>query len=88
MLLLKAEEGAGPAVLGAARAALNGACAPAEAPSDAHAVAHALLGKAEALRRKPERALVHIQQVCLAGSQFLLAQGRFKCLLCCLKVAV
>ena len=72
MLLLQAKEGAGPAVLGAARAALNGACAPAETPSDARAVAHALLSQVEALRRKPERALVHIQQVCLAGARFLL----------------
>lgn len=81
LLLLQAEEGAGPAVLGAARAALNGACAPAETPSDARAVAHALLGQVEAMRRKPERALLHIQQVCLAGASFPRAHAQVSALL-------
>ena len=62
MLLLKASD-ANPATLGAARAALGGALAPAEVASDAQAIAHALLGQVETLRRKPDRAIGHLQQV-------------------------
>jgi len=62
VLLLTAASDAKPATLGAARAALGAALAPAEAPSDAHAIAHALLSQAEALRRKPDRAVAHVQQ--------------------------
>jgi hypothetical protein len=66
VLLLTAASDANPATLGAARAALGAALAPAETTSDAHALAHALLSQAEALRRKPERAVAHIQQVSAA----------------------
>ena len=68
VLLLKASD-ANPATLGAARAALGGALAPAEVASDAQAIAHALLGQVETLRRKPDRAIGHLQQV---GMQLIL----------------
>lgn len=61
LLLLQGSDG-NFAKLGAARAALGKALAPVTAPSDAHAIAHALLGQVEVLRRKPDNATGHIQQ--------------------------
>ncbi|KAK9840650.1 hypothetical protein WJX81_006942 [Elliptochloris bilobata] len=60
--LLQAKNNPNPAALGAARAALGAACAPEVASSDTQALAHALLSQVEALRRKPDRAMGHIQQ--------------------------